>query len=190
MIAAANPRMKSQWMVELKFAQCELASIQELRQTICREQNLQRLREITGVTEEVLLDRLLEAGFHEKNIFALTWLPIALTAWASDGVSNDESEAARLVNLCSVLTGNPESAELFQHWLTVKPSEKLSRLWEDYVRCRIASGSDPTHEQTGQAILFMASKVAQASGGFMGLGQISVAERQVLDRIRAAYGLV
>ena len=188
MVATLTNRMKSRLLVDLKFAQSELLSLQSLRQTLQKQHELQQLREATGMDDQHMLERLYDAGFHAQNVHALTWLPIALVAWASQGVSRDEAEATKLVNLCSVLTGNVQSTRQFQVWLTERPSEKLSRLWEDYVRLQTAE-PDEECQQTGQAVLYIARKVAEASGGIFGLGQISTAEQRVLDRIRSAYGL-
>ena len=189
MVATLTNRMKSQLLVDLKFAQSELLSLQSLRQTLQQQRELQQLSEATGLDDQHMLERLYDAGFHAQNVHALTWLPIALVAWASQGVSQDEAEATKLVNLCSVLTGNVQSTQQFRAWLTEKPSEKLSRLWEDYVHMQRAKTDEEICQQTGQAVLYIARKVAEASGGIFGLGQISAAEQRVLDRIQSAYGL-
>ncbi len=94
MVAILNNRLKSHWMVELKFAQSELLSLQSLQETLQHQQDLQQLSEATGLDDASMLERLREAGFHAQNVHALTWLPIALVAWASHGVSDDEPQLA------------------------------------------------------------------------------------------------
>ncbi len=190
MVAAMSSASKSQRMIELKFAQAELASLQSLQNTLQRQQELMDLQQATDIDDAELLERLHAAGFRAQNVKALAWLPIALAAWASHGVSNDEVHAARLVNLYALFTGNAQSTELFQSWLKEKPSEKLVKLWEETTRRQLARAESSWRLQTGQAILYMARKVAQASGGLFGMGQISVAEQRVLDRIRAVYGIM
>ncbi len=178
-----------QRIIELKFAQAELAHLQRLQKSLYEKEATEQLERVTGIDDPVLLERLRAAGFHESNVYALTWLPIAMVAWASDGVSADEVSAARLVNLYAMFTGNAESTQLFREWLREKPSDQLIKLWEDVISWQIDNLDDDSQTQTGAAVLYIARKVAEASGGLLGFGQISTAEQRVLNRIRKVYGL-
>ena len=178
-----------QRMVELKFAHAEMAHWQCLQRSIHEQDLAEQLERVTGITDPALLERLRVAGFDGSNVYALTWLPIAMVAWASDGVSADEVSAARLVNLYAMFTGNADSTGLFRAWLRERPSEQLVKLWEDAIKWQTDHLRDSHPAQTGPAVLYIAHKVAQASGGLLGFGQVSAAEQRVLERIRNVYGL-
>lgn len=180
---------KAQRLVDLKFARLEVDRLTSLQQTAQREQELQQLKQVTGLTNQELIQRLHQAGFNDRNFEALQWLPLAMVAWASDGVSPAEVEAAKLLNLHPQILDRQDSIRLFEAWLAGKPSQDLCNLWEETTRELAIIQPSELHKQTGQMILEIAKRVARASGGFLGFGEISAAERDVLERIRKVYGL-
>ncbi len=189
MAHSLTTRPATQRIIEMKFAHSELVQLRDNFSELQEHHALQRMREATGIEDMALLRRLRNAGFHTDNIHALTWLPIALVAWASQGVSDDEVRTARLVNLYAFASGSSDSMQLFNSWLSSKPSQALVELWEDYVRSQNGIFDESWRELTGKAVLDAAEKVARASGGFLGIGQISAAEQRVLTKIAEVYGL-
>lgn len=180
---------KAQRLIDLKLAKLEVDRLNSQQLEAKRERELLQLSQATGFTNKEMLERLHRAGFSHQNIEALQWLPLAMVAWASDGVSAAEVEAAKLLHLHPQAMHNQAALQLLQTWFAQRPSPELCKLWEEATVELATTQSPEVCRQTGQMILELAKRVARASGGFLGFGEISAAERDVLDRIRSIYGL-
>lgn len=180
---------KAQRLVELNFVKLEADGFASFRRNAQHENALMQLQKVTGLENRELLQRLLRAGFTAQNIHAITWLPVVMVAWASDGVSPEEIRASQLLKLDTQNPDSSETTQLFQAWLAKKPSHELWQLWEEYTRARAAVQPAQLHVHTGYMILEMSRRVARASGGVLGFGQVSTAEYEILNRIRAVYSL-
>lgn len=189
MVANRVYSAKAQRLIDLKMARLELDRLNSFQRTAQREQELLELKQATGLNSQELIERLHQAGFNARNVDALQWLPVAMVAWASEGVTPEEVKAAKLMHLHTPANCNAEAVELFQYWFNQRPSHELWTLWEEFVQACSATQSPELHMQTGQLILEIANRVARASGGFMGFGEVSTAEREVLDKIRSLYAL-
>lgn len=155
------------------------------------EQEVQRfaLAQAAEIDNDELLDALIEAGFTSKNIAALHLAPIALVAWASDAVTDRESQAAVWSIHEHQLFHLPGAASQVQWWLDVRPGLELLDLWEDYTQYRLQRTPDVVRKIVGKRLLHQATSVALASGGFMGMGKICAAEQSILHSIGDVYGI-
>ncbi|MGB7328956.1 MAG: hypothetical protein WBD31_29015 [Rubripirellula sp.] len=154
-----------------------------------REFHRRSLRQAAGIDDGELLDRLVDAGFTSDTVPALQLAPIALIAWASDSVSDEESQAAVWSIYENRLFSHPAAASRVQSWIDVRPDESLWGLWQDYTECRLQSLPSVVRQLVGKQLLQQASDVALASGGFLGVGKICAAEQAILDTIRSVYRL-
>ncbi len=180
---------KAQRSLELKFVRAELESLESLREAAQRECEIAQLSQASGIDDVQALGQLCRAGFNAQNVLALEWFPIAMVAWASDGVDANEIQAVSLTALYAQASRQAEAPHLLEHWLKQKPPEAYWELWNLYVHARSQRMSTDDFRLSGQLILAIAERVARASGGFMGIQSISASERQVLRRISDAYGL-
>ncbi len=189
MIIQGHPYRKSQRIVELKFGQLELDLLESYRGCAKQAEVIKQLHEKTGISDRSLMERLYQAGFTADTIEVLTWLPVALVAWASDGVTPDEKVAASVSESASTSVQDNQQMRLYASWFEERPREDLAKLWEDYTIASRQVCDRDQHVAMGHDVLKVATNVARASGGFIGFGSISAAEQRVLDRIRHVYGL-
>jgi hypothetical protein len=184
-----NSVRKMSRLVELKCVKSECSVRDRFRQSVIDEQERLRLSKVTGITDEDLLLRLFNAGFRAETIASLQLFPIAMVAWASGSVSEDERRAAGQAVFGKDASSGAEAASLFESWLTARPREALWRLWEDFVHAHSAVVDRPTREAGGREVWQVAMQVAKASGGFLGFGAVCSAQRDILNRIARAYEL-
>jgi hypothetical protein len=175
-------------LIDVKFVHREA----ELRERYCRrlteETELRRLAQATQIRDLELLERLTAAGFRVETLPALTMVPIAFAAWGSGVVTESEKEFAGAA-AAAALFGRSNAICMFRSWLKHRPDTGLWELWEDYTANALQFVESADREEAGRTLLYLARRVALASGGFLGFGRICVAEQQVLDGIRRVYGL-
>jgi len=189
MVAFNHSNQKSGRLLELRFLQRESQHRQGSQQRVIEDREAWLISQVTGIDDESLLDRLVKAGFRSDNIMALPLLPIAMTAWASGSITPEERRYARQALVTSELHENGEAIQKFLEWLQKKPGESLWELWEDFIRATSCHRNPADFRLQGLSVCQTAQKVAVVSGGFLGFGNISLAEQAILDRTRRVYGL-
>ena len=68
-------------------------------------------------------------------------------------------------------------------WFRKKPTEELWEIWAEFSAATSASLNPSMYNELIDKILRLCRLVADASGGFMGLGKISTTETQAIDRV-------
>ena len=144
------------------------------------------LTSATGITDEALLQRILELGVDAKTFQALSLVPLVQVAWASGQLTREERratlEAAEAHGVCA----DSGSRQLLDAWLEYPPVAPLVETWRKYIHAMFELLDEDARTQLKQDLLDRGEKIAAASGGFLGLGKISKEERAVLDEIEAA----
>lgn len=142
-----------------------------------------KLAEVSGLHDEVLLSRLVGLGVKDSTFAALSLVPLIIVAWA-DGVVTDKGRAAILGAAADAgLKPASPGHELLSGWLTQPPPPGLMATWTDYVR---ALGPEARAVLRRQ-VMDRATKVAEAAGGMLGLlNGLSPLEKATLARLEAA----
>jgi hypothetical protein len=79
--------------------------------------------------------------------------------------------------------------ELLREWLRQRPPEALLEAWNHYIAGLCENLTDDQRERLRQDLLARTRRVAQASGGFLGLtAAVSPKEEAVLARMESAFG--
>jgi tellurite resistance protein len=164
----------------------------ELVERLRREQEQKGLKQAiadaSGIRDEALLDRLAAAGAHPEALAAFSLVPLIAVAWADRKMDDRERKAVlSAAEQIGIGTGSP-AYDMLTSWLDQRPDRDLLDAWEAYVKTPRANLSDEDRAQLGRDVLDRARKVAKATGGFLGLGDVSPSEREVLQRIERALG--
>lgn len=153
------------------------------------EQQINDLHRVTGIEDRELVAQLADFGFDDKTIEALTLLPLADIAWASGEVSSKERMVATCCVVESELIGNPKAVQVFQSWLRQRPSDELRQLWLEFTNQCTEKMRDGLRLAVGLRLKKQATQIAEASGGYLGIGSVCDAEQQILDLIDHVYRL-
>lgn len=158
-----------------------------LKAKLDRQQSKDELRQASGMTDEAVLDKLVELGLTANTIAALSLVPLIQVAWA-DGTIQDNERAAILEGAHGkgLEQGSP-GYELLQSWLARRPSDDLMAAWEAYIKALVGQLSNEQNRLLKDQIVGFAKMVAASSGGFAGFGRISASEEKVLTRIETAF---
>ncbi len=175
--------------LEEEFFARENAKLKEsFQQKLRDEQASAALAKASGITDEVVLQHMVDAGLRPETAAAFALLPLIFTAWADGQL--DEKERAAVMAAAREESGIVEHGaahELFEHWLTNPPPHKLWRVWCEYARALARTLPDEARRTFVETLIGRAERVAKASGGLLGLGEhISRQERELLDYLSAA----
>lgn len=142
---------------------------------------------LSGITNDELLERLVAMNLGASTIAAFTLLPVVEVAWADGRIDEKEQRAVMEASKQAGLTG--AAAEIVETWLKDRPAKAVLDTWNSYIAA-IAQRLGPDEKALMKnEIVGRARSVAEASGGFLGLGNhVSKEEQAVLDKIAAAFG--
>jgi hypothetical protein len=141
--------------------------------TIARNQ----LAQVSGITNESIVNDLLEHDVTAATVAAMPLVPLILTAWA-DGAMGDHD-----------LIPSQPAYELLIAWLDVAPDPSLFGVWEIYVRGIREVMDHQSFVDWKNRIMDRAEFIAAAAGGFMGIGfTISAAEKSMLVKLDSSFG--
>lgn len=166
------------------FRKKEQALEEENRQRALREAEKRELGAMIGISEEHLLTELLESGFTAETIRLLYLIPALEVAWVDGSVS--DSEHACMLEFARVqgVEKGPPAYEQLLAWVKDKPQADF---FESTLRLigRVCALQSPTEgDATVRKVMSYCSQIAEASGGWLGLGsKVSRPEAQILDRI-------
>lgn len=145
----------------------------------------------SGITDPAVLKRLMAMDIGPATLAALTLVPLVLVAWA-DGAMSQEEQSAILsaAHKQGVPPGGP-GHKLLEHWMIEAPGPHIAEAWKAYIQALTATMPEAERHALRDVVVHRAEKVADAAGGFLGLGigdRISAAERAVLHELAAAFG--
>ena len=137
---------------------------------------------------EAILDKLIQLGIRAEVLAALALAPLVEVAWA-DG-SLDERERREILaraEKSGIVPDSPGHA-ILQSWLERKPEPKLLTAWIHMVEglCEHMTPEQIKALRTG--LIERAQAIASASGGLLGMGKVSAAEADMIQRLESAFG--
>jgi uncharacterized membrane protein YebE (DUF533 family) len=166
------------------FHRVDQKLIQDLRNSTERDSARKALREATNFADETLLNQLLDKGFTASSITALMLLPSVFVAWADGSVSDSERTNVIQAALQRGVDSQSVAYQLIQSWLDKRPPHSLWEAWREYAEGVRQSMSSEQANTLAKEIVDQATRVAEASGGMLGIGKVSAAEKDVIERIR------
>jgi len=146
------------------------------------------LAAVSGITDERLLDALVEIGVRAETLACVSLIPMVAVAWADGKLDEPERNAILRAVREKGLPGNALAEKLVAGWLTEPPGDGLLATWTEYVQvlARTLEGSQLARLE--QDVLTRAKEVADAAGGFLGvLNRTSRSEQLVLEQLAAPF---
>jgi hypothetical protein len=186
-VAKENPLDKLRIAKEEEyFHRLEEALLREAKRRAKVLEERSEVAAVTHVNDELLLDELHELGFDRDTVNLLHIVPLVEVAWAEGVVTSRERELIHaLAKARGVVPGTP-AYETLAGWLSVKPSEAFFALALDANARMLAALPTDSRGAATEDLISQCKRVAQASGGFLGLGShISDSEAEMLKHIVA-----
>jgi hypothetical protein len=151
------------------------------------QQSREDLRKASGMTDDQVLDKLVELGLRSNTIAALSLVPLIEVAWADGEIQDNERTAILQGAHGKGLEQGTDGYELLQTWLRNKPAPALFDAWQSYIKALASQLNDEQNKLLKNQIVGFAKMVAAAAGGFLGIGKVSSSEEKALGRIERAF---
>ncbi len=153
-----------------------------------RKDSKTALAEASGMTDDDVLDRLMELEISAPTVAAVSLVPLVFVAWADGEIQDNERSAIMQAAIGKGIDAGSPAAELLGSWLSEQPGESLLEAWEAYIDT-LNQDLTPTQRQILKTqVVDRASLVAQVAGGILGLiRKVSDGERKMIARLAAAF---
>jgi hypothetical protein len=182
-----NPETQS--LEDAFFRKRDAELLAEMRRRAAMQTHKKMLTEVSGITDDAVLEQLAAHNIQADTLAAFSLIPIIEVAWADGEIQ--PAERALLIRAIEE-TGIPKesiSFQLLNEWIKIRPERKLMKLWTSYTQALMAEMPAEVGESIKKTILAHARSVAQAAGGFLGLGRTSSREDKVLQILEKAFKL-
>lgn len=169
------------------FFKENLRLAEKYRQMQQLKETKEALTQVSGITDDLVLDKFIELDVRPETLASISLIPLIEIAWA-DGVVEPKERDAILLSVRK-FGWDEESLDyaVIEEWLSRKPSPSLLEAWQHYVKaiCNDMTNDELEHFRT--EIISHATTVAQAEGGFAGIGAVSNAEKAMLKKLENSF---
>jgi len=179
---------RGQQLEDAFFLKEDMKLIEQLRQMREMKETKEALSQASGITDDAILQKLVELNIHAEVVSAMTVVPLVMVAWA-DGKLDDKEKRAILHGAHeSGLNEASPSYAILQQWLTHHPGADLLDAWVGFTRAICEALGESERGALKTDLLQRAHNVAEASGGFLGLtSAVSDSETKVLTKLQSAF---
>ena len=162
--------------------------MEKMRRELSVLEDKKKLAHVSGIVEERVLDNLVKAGVTAETLMAVTLIPMVEVAWVDGSVTPEERDA--VLNAAAAQGVKPDTAtyEILKTWLQARPDKHIITAWKDYVREAVRLMPKETAAEFKRNMIDRATRVAEAAGGFLGMGTISKSERALIDEFAKSFG--
>ncbi len=175
-------------LIDAFFHEHDQKLLAELRSRLEHQSKKAQLAAVAGITNEAVLDRLVELNIGPETLAAMELVPLICVAWADRKMEPNEKQAILAAADSIGITARAELRELLDHWLNRRPGRELLDAWKHYISALCSQLSADERQRLESFVLNHAEQVAKAAGGFLGLGnKVSPQEQAVLDELHQAF---
>jgi hypothetical protein len=153
-----------------------------LSKRLQREEKYRLFANATGIRDRKHLSLLVDSRF-ELSTLHFVWVPLILVAWADGNAENLEKKAIADILASKGISREAIARVIAHEWFCKKPTEELWEIWAEFSAATSASLNSSIYNELIDEIVRLCRLVAEASGGFMGVGKISTTETQAIDRV-------
>ncbi len=146
------------------------------------------LGKVSRITNSAVLDDLIRIGVTVESFTAFSLIPLVRIAWADGDLA--ESERAAILRAAELEQIAPDTASfrLLEGWLQESPQPIMLDTWRSYARTLAKELDTASLAELKSSTLEQARRVAEAAGGFLGLGnRISKNEELALQDLSYAF---
>jgi hypothetical protein len=172
---------------ETFFSRLNEQLLQTLKSAAHEQEQKDQLAAVSGIKNDDLLNRLIARGIDAPTWAAVSLVPLVEVAWADGKLEPNERDAILQAAEQSGLEPDSSGHVLLKEWLKQKPDLELHDSWKQYISEYAKDIDSEVKPIFRESVLGRARTVAEAAGGFLGLGsKVSAAEQQVLDDLESA----
>jgi hypothetical protein len=170
------------------FSKEDTRLIEQLALMEKMKESKESLRSVSGIKNDAVLEKLVSLDVRPETLVSLGLVPLIEIAWADGAIDAKEREAMLKAVVDAGFDKGSINYTLIENWMTRRPPKEMQSAWVHYIQGLCGSLSEEEKKNFCKKIVDRATEIAEASGGFLGLGKkISKAEQKVIDTLRAAF---
>jgi uncharacterized tellurite resistance protein B-like protein len=169
------------------FSRKDAELIDKLKSVFHKRIDKQSIRDATGVTDEQLLDRLVELNLNGELMTAFNLMPLIEVAWADGEVDDREVRAVLAAAEQHGLRPGDKAYTMLETRLREGPVREGRKLWYHYAAALRNTLSPRELEEFRKDLLDTCWRIAETSGGLLNLAfKVSANERRVIAAVERA----
>jgi hypothetical protein len=176
-----NDLVEKVFFKENKKIEDKYRAMQQMKKT------KEALAAVSGINDDLVLDKFIEMNLRPETLASISMVPLIVIAWADGNLDPKEKDA--ILNVVGKFGWTPDSLnyELLNQWLKTKPSASLLTAWKHYVDslCHTMTKEELAHFK--KEMMAHVTMVAEAAGGFLGIGKISAEERDMISQLENTF---
>jgi hypothetical protein len=161
--------------------------IDKLRQQGRKERDRRGLEEQLDTHDPALLDALQAEGITPENLALLHLTPLIEVAWAEGEVTPRERELVLALAARRGVEPDTPSYQRLAGWLDQNPGQDFFATATNAIRKMMALQDLGTRDAEKRDLLAWSTRIAEATGGILGMMPISGEERECLRRIASRF---
>lgn len=172
---------------EAYFRTKDAELVEKLSRIFHAKLDKEALRAASGITNEEVLDRLIQANIRGELLTVFRLYPLVEMAWASGHCDKKEAEAVLNAAAKLGLPRDSDSIHRLEEWLARGPTPDGRAAWRMFAGELRRSLTAKELATFRHDLLVHAKDVAEASGGILGtFFQVSAKEHHVIEAIKKA----
>jgi len=177
------------------FARENAKLLERLKAEKDTHETREALASASGIESDEILEKLCALGVNAETWTAVSIVPLVEIAWADGKIDKAEREAVLSGAEANGVTSESPGYQLLESWLAHRPDGRLLEVWGAFIvgLCAelgelCAELGEGERESLKNQILGRARSVAEATGGFLGLGsKVSSEEEVILAELAKAF---
>jgi hypothetical protein len=170
------------------FARENAKLLERLKNEQSTQDTREALAQVSGIQSDEVLGKLCELGIEADTWVAVSVAPLVEVAWADGKITDAEREAVLSGAEANGISSSSPGYQLLESWLAHRPDGRLLEVWGEFIVGLCAELSESEQSALQEEILGRARKIADAAGGFLGLGnRISPEEEIILSELSKAF---
>lgn len=163
----------------------------ELLAHLKEEQNeikaIQLLAEATGINDKNVLKHAVKIGIRPETLAAISLIPLIQVAWADKIAGSKEKGLILNAAEASGIKKETPAYLLLESWLEHEPDSLLYETWSEYIHLLRSKMGKAQMENLRAEVLGRAMDVAESSGGILGIGNVSIAEKEIIRKLHNVF---
>ncbi len=179
---------RRQALEEEFFKKQNQALLEKLRDQMETSQPKAVLSKITGISDAKVLDTLVALHVNHETLAAFALYPLVEVAWADGRVDDREREALLAAAAEQGIEPGTAVHDAFERLLRDEPTPAVREAWHAWARALRERVEPADAAKIATSLSSQARAVAEASGGFLGIGRrVNDREQVVIDGIDKAF---